>query len=287
LPTRGEDLPAWARRVRGTAVLHPSVLMQEQARRNDARQRAKQRVRDAMRWMAGSLAALLVFAVLQQTAGLSVWLVVANVAAVAASVAITLRARQMTRPAALDAAMPPRALRQGQVVRLDQLDDRDKELLKRGRQALDDIFSSHDDYGNPSARLGDGTIDRDQAEWTLAEMLRDLTRVRARYDADPATDPGAAARRDLEAAQETAEAFVRDFEETAVQSVATNFANRRYAGKERARVSGEEGLAATALMRARADSVLEQFRAYRKGLAELQQKFEDMTDEDPQPPDEE
>jgi hypothetical protein len=221
-----------------------------------------------MRWLAASVAALIVFALLSQAAGGLAWLVAVSAVAVAVTAAVTVRASRQTRPAALDAAMPPRALRQDQVVRLDELNDQCRALFGRGREALDDLRSSPDDHGNPAPRRDEGTFDRERVEWTLADKLRTITQDRARYEADPATDPGPAAWHALEVAQEQAEAMVRALDETVPQSTATNLTFRRYLGTERARRSGDQGISAAAAISAEADSVIEHIRAYREGLAE-------------------
>jgi hypothetical protein len=202
----GEDVDTWARRVRAKAVVDPVLLDEERARQNKARsqftKRSQQRVRDTVRWLIASLLALVLFVILNQAAGLSGWLIAASVVAVIASAGTVARASQLKRSGDPAAITSGPALDRNQIVRLTELDDPCQLLLKRARQAIAESHSSLDSLGNQ--------VDRDKAddmlrtgEWDLALVLRQVTRLRAKYDADPATRPDDA-RRALETAHEQA-----------------------------------------------------------------------------------
>ena len=190
LPALGEDLGAWTMRVRLKAVINPLELAEERRRQEAARKRiasrSRRRIRRAARWLIGSLLALAAFVTLHQVAGLSWWLIFASVIAVVIGIGAVARANRLLRSDAAAHITPGLAVGQDQIVRLTELDEVDRALLQRARQAVDQVLSYPDAPDNLSDGVGLG-VDMREQEWRLASRLRDAARLRAACGADPAT----------------------------------------------------------------------------------------------------
>jgi hypothetical protein len=272
----GEDVDTWARRVRAKAVVDPVLLDEERARQNKARsqftKRSQQRVRDTVRWLIASLLALVLFVILNQAAGLSGWLIAASVVAVIASAGAVARASQLRRSGDPAAITSGPALDRNQIVRLTELDDPCQLLLKRARQAIAESHSSLDSLGNQ--------VDCDKAddmlrtgEWDLALVLRQVTRLRAKYDADPATRPDDA-RRALETAHDRATTLVSGLEKLAAKLKDTSITSKRYLATDSVSRLNDDALTLTAMTETVADPVIERIREFTENVTQIQQHIE-------------
>lgn len=263
--------------------MHPDLLAQEQARQDKAREqfavRSRRRVRVAVTSLVVSLLALVTFAGLHVAAGLTWFLVAASAVAVAASADGVVRAGRRQRSGAAGAIPPGLALRDEQVVRLRELDGSCGELAARGRKAIAAMIPD----GNARPSLLDEAALR-QDEWDLALFLRMITRVRARYGADPDAQPDAAARKALAAAEDRAAAWVRDLEENAAQFKATSTAIRRYQEVDKATRLRNDGLDLSAALEAVVEPGIARANEFNRSLRELKEHFEDKMGENPHSP---
>jgi len=184
----GESFGAWLERVRRVAVIDPELAdserrrmaAQDQQRREAARQSA-QRAAVALRWLLGSLTALVVTALLYFLTGLTGWIAaVCAIASVASGAAYVLAAQQQRSAIAMAAPAPD--LRQA--VLLTELDETCRELLEREQRAIAEVISSDIYTDREQALLADEATLR-WNEWQLAVTLRTLTVRRAQHDAIP------------------------------------------------------------------------------------------------------
>jgi hypothetical protein len=272
----GEDVDAWARRVRAKAVVDPVLLNEERARQKEVRgqfaTRSRQRVRGTVRWLIASLLALVIFVILNQVAGLSGWLIAASAVAVIASAGASVRASQLQRSGATAAIAAGPTPGRNQMVRLTELDDPCQLLLKRAQQAIAESLSALDRLGEQFDRVATDKMLR-AGEWDLAVMLRKVTTLRARYDADPAARTDTA-RRALETAQDRATTLVSGLEKLAAKLKDTSNTSERYLAMDRVGRLNDEALNLTALTEAVAEPAIEQIRVFTENVAEIQQHIE-------------
>ena len=143
----GESFGAWLERVRRVAVIDPELAdserrrmaAQDQQRREAARQSA-QRAAVALRWLLGSLTALVVTALLYFLTGLTGWIAaVCAIASVASGAAYVLAAQQWRSAIAMAAPAPD--LRQA--VLLTELDETCRELLEREQRAIAEVIAGY------------------------------------------------------------------------------------------------------------------------------------------------
>ncbi len=223
----GEGLGAWVERVRRIAVIDPELVDQERRRvaaedqqRREAARRFKQQAASALRWLLGSLAALGASALLFFLTGLTGWIAVACAIASAASLAVYALATRHERSAvAMAAPGPVPSLHQA--VLFTELDETCHELLEREQRAIAEVISSGIYRGREQARQADEAMLR-WNEWQAAVNLRTLTLRRAQHDAIPVLGNETAGVLDghqlhLTAAEDAAEANVREIESLAVQ----------------------------------------------------------------------
>jgi hypothetical protein len=167
----GESFGAWLERVRRVAVIDPELAdserrrmaAQDQQRREAARQSA-QRAAVALRWLLGSLTALVVTALLYFLTGLTGWIAaVCAIASVASGAAYVLAAQQWRSAIAMAAPAPD--LRQA--VMLTELDETCRELLEREQRAIAEVISCDIYTDREQALLADEATLR-WNEWQLA-----------------------------------------------------------------------------------------------------------------------
>jgi hypothetical protein len=185
----GESFGAWLERVRRVAVIDPELAdserrrmaAQDQQRREAARQ-SGQRAAVVLRWLLGSLTALVASALLYFLTGLTGWIAaVCAIASVASGAAYVLAAQQRSA-IAMAAPAPGPGLQQA--VLLTELDEPSRELLEREQRAIAAVTSSgiYRDRGE-ALQADEATLRWN--EWQLAVRLRTLTLRRAQHDAIP------------------------------------------------------------------------------------------------------
>jgi len=104
-------------------------------------------------------------------------------------------------------------------------------------------------------------------------MLRKVTRLRAKYDADPAARADDA-RRALETAQDRATTLVSGLEKLAAKLKDTSNTSERYLAMDRVGRLNDEALNLTALTETVTEPAIEQIRVFTENVTEIQQHIE-------------
>jgi hypothetical protein len=271
----GEDLDTWARRVRPKAVINPEALAAERARQDEYREqitsRSQRLARRAVKWLLGSVLALVGALILHQVADLSGWVVVASAVAVAVGIGAAARASRLERQ---DTEITPGfAQGQDEIVRLAELNESCRALLRRARQAIDETLSSVDLPGSLYEHI-DRQIDLRDEEWMLADRLRAITRHRAELGADPVTAADSTAIHRVEIAQDQVETWVRKLEELAVERKAASIAEKRYHGRGRVSQLDDKGINLSASVEVNAELAIERINKFSKSLADRRKYLE-------------
>jgi hypothetical protein len=186
----GESFGAWLERVRRVAVIDPELADSERRRmaaqdqqRREAASQSGERAAVALRWLLGSLTALVVTALLYFLTGVTGWIAaVCAIASVASAAAYLLAAQQQRSAIATAGPAPVPDLHQA--VLLTELDEPCRELLEREQRAIAEVTSSGLYRDREQALQADEATLR-WNEWQLAVTLRTLTLRRAQHDAIP------------------------------------------------------------------------------------------------------